>query len=120
MLIAKALNCIGELSKKMDKQFLLEELQKVDFENMRKISEKKRVLNIFESLLTYELVETEALNTQIQRFCLDNIQAKSQFGFRCEVFRFLQRAEMRDVLAQVAQVLDAKELKTFYEVVQNE
>ena len=87
---------------------------------MKKLSEKKRALNIFDSLLTYELVNSDTMRTQIKDFCLTNIQITKNFGFQCEVFRFLQREEMRDILAQVTQLLDQKKIKALYEVVQNE
>jgi hypothetical protein len=116
----KALDCIGEISQKINKDFLNQELKKIDQDSLTMLKEKKRLLNIYDSMVTYSLLKSEFLNQELESFCLKTFQTKSHFGFKCEMFRFLQRSEVNHILMAVTQKTDPKMVKILFEVVQNE
>lgn len=98
----------------------MQELRKIDPNAVSMLRQKKRVLNIYDSMVTFELLGSEGLTRELEDFCLSSLKGKSNFGFKCEVFRFLQRKENANFLEGIKKKLDPKTIDVLTEVVQNE
>ena len=114
------MNCIGELSKKNQNDFLNNELRKIDQDNIPLLKQKKRVLNIFDSMVTFGLIDNEYLLEELELFCSKSLESQNHFGFKCEVFRFLQRSELEEIKNRIQRNIKPEMFKVYLEVVQNE
>ena len=69
-------------------------------------------------MLTYNLADNNFIENDIYNFCSKNMLTGNNFGFKCEVFLFMNRAELKDILIELTTHLDSTLYLSLSQIVQ--